>query len=40
MATEGFCNIGPETEAESGIATIETQKLIAVGKKTLKQKNL
>ena len=28
-----------KTEAESGIAAIKTQKLIAVGKVTLKQKN-
>ena len=29
----------PKTEAESGIATIKTQILIAVGKLTLKQKD-
>ena len=29
----------PKTEAESGIAAIKTQKLITVGKVTLKQKN-
>ena len=30
--------ISPKTEAESGIAVIKTQKLIAVRKTTLKQK--